>query len=65
MAEQSKQWWKGLGSELETDIENKEILGLTEAYKEIFATPKLNENISKLNGEFKNKPFLYCVQFFK
>jgi len=24
MAEQSKQWWKGLGSELETDIETFE-----------------------------------------
>ena len=31
-------------------FENKEILGLSEAYKEIFATKNLTENISKLNG---------------
>ena len=40
------------------NIPNKDILSLTAAYKEIFATPKLNENISKLNGEFKNKPLV-------
>jgi UDP-N-acetylglucosamine acyltransferase len=31
-------------------FENKEILGLREAYKEIFATKNLTENINKLNG---------------
>ena len=31
-------------------FENKEILGLSKAYKEIFATKNLTENISKLNG---------------
>ena len=31
-------------------FENKEILGLSEAYKHIFATKNLTENISKLNG---------------
>ena len=31
-------------------FENKEILGLSAAYKEIFATKNLTENISKLNG---------------
>ena len=31
-------------------FENKEILGLSKAYKEIFATKNLMENISKLNG---------------
>ena len=36
-----------------TDIENKEILGLTEAYKEIFATKNLTDNLNKLNGAFK------------
>ena len=33
---------------------NKEIIGLTEAYKEIFKSKNLNENISKLNGKFKD-----------
>ena len=35
-------------------FENKDILGLSEAYKEIFATKNLTENIDKLNGFFKN-----------
>ena len=34
-------------------FDNKDILGLSEAYKEIFATKNLTENISKLNGIFK------------
>jgi UDP-N-acetylglucosamine acyltransferase len=34
-------------------VSNKEIIGLTEAYKEIFKTESLNENLSKLNGNFK------------
>ena len=34
-------------------ISNKEIIGLIDAYKEIFRTKSLNENLSKLNGEFK------------
>ena len=34
-------------------IDNKDILGLSQAYKDIFATKNLTENISKLNGEFK------------
>jgi UDP-N-acetylglucosamine acyltransferase len=38
-------------------FENKDILGLCEAYKEIFATKNINENISKLNGSFQ-KNFL-------
>ena len=33
---------------------NKEIIGLTKAYKEIFKSKNLNENISKLNGKFKD-----------
>ena len=44
-----------------TGIENKNILGLTEAYKEIFATKNLTENISKLNGEFKENPLVKNV----
>ena len=35
-------------------FENKEILGLSEAYKKIFSTKNLTENISKLNGSFKD-----------
>ena len=42
-------------------FDNKDILGLSEAYKEIFATKKLNENISKLNGEFKENPLVKNV----
>ena len=34
-------------------LENKEILGLSEAYKHIFATKNLTENISKLNDSFR------------
>ena len=33
---------------------NKEIIGLTDAYKEIFKTENLNKNLDKLNGEFKD-----------
>ena len=36
------------------DISNKEILSLTEAYKEIFRTENLSENLSKLNDKFKD-----------
>ena len=36
------------------NIPNKEILELSNAYKEIFKTNNLNENLNKLNGEFKN-----------
>ena len=32
---------------------NKDIIGLTDAYKEIFKTENLNENLNKLNGNFK------------
>ena len=35
-------------------FENKEILGLCEAYKKIFSTKSLTENISKLDGSFKD-----------
>jgi len=44
-----------------TDIENKEILGLTEAYKEIFATKNLTDNLNKLNGAFKENPLVKDV----
>ena len=42
-------------------FENKDILGLSEAYKEIFATKNLNENINKLNGSFKENPLVKNV----
>ena len=34
-------------------FENKDILGLSEAYKQIFVTKNITENISKLNGSFQ------------
>ena len=42
-------------------FENKDILGLSEAYKEIFATKNINENIIKLNGSFKENPLVKNV----
>ena len=33
-------------------VSNKEIIGLTDAYKEIFKTENLTENLNKLNGDF-------------
>ena len=42
-------------------FENKDILGLSEAYKEIFATKNINENISKLNGSFQKNPLVKNV----
>ena len=44
-----------------TNLENKDILGLTEAYKEIFATKNLTDNLDKLNGEFKKNPLVKDV----
>jgi UDP-N-acetylglucosamine acyltransferase len=35
-------------------FENKDILGLSEAYKEIFASKNLTENISKLNSTYQD-----------
>jgi UDP-N-acetylglucosamine acyltransferase len=39
-------------------FENKDILSLSEAYKEIFASKNINENISKLNGSFQDNPLV-------
>ncbi len=33
--------------------ENKKIIGLDKAYKEIFSSKNLHENLSKINGEFR------------
>ncbi len=41
-----------------SSYDNKDILGLIEAYKEIFLTENLNENLSKLNGAFKENPLV-------
>ena len=35
-------------------VQNKEIIGLTEAYKEIFKSKNLSENLNKMNGKFKD-----------
>ncbi len=43
------------------NFENKDILGLNEAYKEIFSTKNLSENLNKLNGNFKNNPLVNDV----
>ena len=42
-------------------FENKDILGLSEAYKKIFATKNFSENISKLNGSFQDNPLVKNV----
>ena len=43
------------------NFENKDILGLSEAYKEIFATKNLSENLNKLNGTFRENPLVKNV----
>jgi UDP-N-acetylglucosamine acyltransferase len=35
-------------------VSNKEIISFTDAYKEIFKTENLTENLNKLNGKFKD-----------
>ena len=40
------------------NVQNKEILTLTEAYKEIFKTEYLHDNLTKLNGEFKDNSYV-------
>ena len=40
---------------------NKDILGLSEAYKTIFATKNLTDNLNKLNGAFKENPLVKDV----
>ena len=36
-----------------SNISNSEIIGLTDAYKDIFKTESLNDNLNKLTGKFK------------
>jgi len=42
-------------------FENKDILGLSEAYKEIFATKNLTENISKVNSSYQDNQLVKNV----
>ena len=42
-------------------FENKDILGLSDAYKEIFATKNILENISKLNNSYLNNQLVKNV----
>ena len=42
-------------------IENKNIIGLTEAYKEIFKTKSLNDNLDNLKGKYKDNPLVKDV----
>jgi UDP-N-acetylglucosamine acyltransferase len=42
-------------------FENKDILGLSEAYKVIFATKNLTENISKLNSSYQDNQLVKNV----
>ena len=43
------------------NVPNKDILTLSEAYKEIFKTEQLHDNLSKLNGEFKDNSYVKTV----
>ena len=43
---------------------NKEIIGLTDAYKEIFKAESLNDNLNKLNGKFKENNLVKDVIYF-
>ena len=42
-------------------FENKDILELSDAYKKIFATKNINENINKLNGSFQENSLVKNV----
>ena len=42
-------------------FQNRDILGLSEAYKNIFATKNISENINKLNGSFQKNPLVKDV----
>ena len=44
-----------------SNFDNKNILGLSKAYKEIFATKNLTDNLNKLNGVFKENPLVKDV----
>ncbi len=42
-------------------VPNKDIIGLTDAYKAIFKTENLTDNLSKLNGDFKENSLVIDV----
>ena len=42
-------------------VSNKDILGLTDAYKEIFKTEVLSENLKDLNGKYTDNPLVKDV----
>ena len=42
-------------------VSNKDILGLTDAYKEIFKTEVLSENLKNLNGKYTDNPLIKDV----
>ena len=42
-------------------VPNKDIIGLTDAYKEIFKSEILNKNLSRLNGQFKENSLVIEV----
>ena len=42
-------------------VSNKDILGLTDAYKEIFKTEALSENLKNLNGKYTDNPLVIDV----
>jgi len=44
--------------------ENKKIIELNDAYKKIFSTKNLVENLNKVNGEFKNNELVNEVTKF-
>ena len=39
-------------------VSNKDIICLSDAYKEIFKSESLNDNLSKLNGNFKENIYV-------
>jgi UDP-N-acetylglucosamine acyltransferase len=44
--------------------ENKKIIELSEAYKKIFSTGNLHENVTRINGEYKeNKLIKEVLEF--
>ncbi len=44
--------------------ENKMIMELVDAYKEIFSSENLHENLSKINGQYKNNKLVQEVTTF-
>ena len=51
----------GLSTGNRNSLQGLNLIGLSEAYKEIFATKNINENIRKLNGSFQENPLVKNV----